>query len=69
MLFYGGATLPDNAYAPLEAQSASFSDPEEVGKFRGGLGMIQVVRYSDTPVGKYYTFSPGIWPNDLLLKL
>ena len=53
MMFYGGDTLPDDVYAPLEAQSVSFSDPAKGGRFRGGLGMIQIVRYSDTPVGRY----------------
>jgi len=35
-------------YSPLEAGS-SFSD----GKFVGGLGMVQVVRYTESPVGPY----------------
>lgn len=35
-------------YAPLEEHS-SFAD----GKFLGGLGMVQVIRYTDTPVGPY----------------
>jgi hypothetical protein len=35
-------------YAPLEEHS-SFAD----GKFLGGLGMVQVIRYTDSPVGPY----------------
>lgn len=35
-------------YSPLEAQSSFAS-----GKFVGGIGMVQVIRYSDTPVGPY----------------
>ena len=53
MMFNGSKTLPDNVFAPLEAQSTSFSHSQEAGKFRGGLGMIQIVRYSNTPVGQY----------------
>lgn len=58
MMFYGGEALPADVYGPLEAQTASFSDPRKAGRFRGGLGMIQIVRYSDTPVGQY-TFHRG----------
>lgn len=71
MLFYSGRDrLPDNVYGPLEAQSASFSNPEKAGRFRGGLGMIQIVRYSDTPVGQSVPLSSlrrrllGQQPND-----
>ena len=35
-------------YSPLEANS-SFSD----GKHVGGLGLVQVIRYPDSPVGAY----------------
>lgn len=35
-------------YCPLEAQSSFAS-----GKFVGGIGMVQIIRYSDTPVGPY----------------
>jgi len=44
--------LLDHAYAPLEAASP-FSSDASSGKFKGGLGTIQVVRYHDTPVGPY----------------
>lgn len=59
-MFSGGETLPDNVYAPLEAQFASFSHLQEAGRFRGGLGMIQIVRYSDTPVGQYVFWTMAI---------
>lgn len=35
-------------YSPLEA-SSGFAN----GKFLGGLGMVQVIRYTETPVGPY----------------
>jgi hypothetical protein len=35
-------------YSPLEAQSSFAS-----GKFAGGIGMVQIIRYTDTPVGPY----------------
>jgi len=40
--------LPSVAYSPLEAGS-SFAD----GTCVGGLGIVQVLRYSDSPVGPY----------------
>ncbi|KAI9677714.1 MAG: hypothetical protein M1829_002486 [Trizodia sp. TS-e1964] len=51
--FWSSSTLPADAYAPLEASSAAFSSPALAGSFHGGLGMMQIVRYSDTPVGPY----------------
>ncbi|KAI9854001.1 MAG: hypothetical protein M1813_001592 [Trichoglossum hirsutum] len=67
LLFYASCPLPENVYDPLEAASVEFSDPAVAGEFRGGLGMIQIVRYSETPVGGYdelliipgYFDSPG----------
>ena len=41
--------LPRGVYDPLEA---SWAD-EELGVFKGGLGTVIIVRYSDTPVGKF----------------
>lgn len=38
------------AYEPLEASSAEFT---EAGVWKGGLVMIQLLRYSSTPVGPY----------------
>jgi hypothetical protein len=52
MLFFGKGPLSKDSYAPLEAGSPAFSSSEEAGKFTGGLGMIQLVRYSETPAGK-----------------
>lgn len=43
------AGLPDMAYSPLEKKSSYGAD----GKPVGGLGMIQVIRYHDSPVGPY----------------
>jgi len=43
--------LPEGVYAPLEASAPATSDPEYAGKHRGGLGLIMIVRYSDTPCG------------------
>ncbi|KAL8787419.1 MAG: hypothetical protein Q9213_002196 [Squamulea squamosa] len=43
--------LPRNlAYEPLEASSAEFT---EAGVWKGGMVMIQLLRYSSTPVGPY----------------
>lgn len=53
MLFYHKGPLPDNAYDPLEQSSPAFSDPALAGEFKGGLGMIQICRYLETPVGPY----------------
>jgi hypothetical protein len=41
--------LPTKAYPPLERQYVS----EAYGKFIGGIGMIQVIRYTESPVGPY----------------
>lgn len=38
-------------YSPLE-RSSSFSSPAN-GKLIGGLGMIQIIRYTSSPVGPY----------------
>ncbi|KAL8767651.1 MAG: hypothetical protein Q9209_005910 [Squamulea sp. 1 TL-2023] len=38
------------AYEPLEASSAKFT---EAGVWKGGMVMIQLLRYSSTPVGPY----------------
>jgi hypothetical protein len=39
------------AYAPLERDAPFGSD--EWGKPRGGLSMLQLIRYTDTPAGAY----------------
>ncbi|CAP60262.1 uncharacterized protein PODANS_1_5710 [Podospora anserina S mat+] len=46
------ANLPQKAYHPLEYQS-SFSSPQASGKPLGGLSMVQIIRYHETPVGPY----------------
>lgn len=43
--------LPAKAFHPLEAASA-FASPE-FGVPVGGLSMVQLIRYTDTPVGPY----------------
>jgi hypothetical protein len=46
--------LPEGIYDPLEASSEAFSSSAISGKFTAGLGMIQIYRYSKTPVGKWF---------------
>jgi len=41
--------LSADIYSPLESNSL----PGSSSDFAGGLGMIQIIRYSDTPVGPY----------------
>lgn len=43
--------LPGHAYSPLEA-GAEFASPPG-SRPAGGLGMIQIIRYHDSPVGPY----------------
>ena len=43
----------DIVYDPLELHTASFSSEKETGKYVGGLGFAQIVRYSESPVGTY----------------
>lgn len=50
--FYSKTPLLEDAYSPLEAE-AGFGNGEICGRFRGGLGTLQVLRYHDTPVGAY----------------
>ncbi|KAK4454509.1 hypothetical protein QBC34DRAFT_134525 [Podospora aff. communis PSN243] len=45
------ANLPAKAYSPLEAASAFAS--KEHGPAVGGISMIQLLRYSESPVGPY----------------
>lgn len=54
--FYHSAStaLPlDIVYDPLELHAASFSSDKETGKYVGGLGFAQIIRYSESPVGTY----------------
>lgn len=55
--------LPEDVYDPLEASSPEFADPQLAGEFKGGLGMIMVVRYEDTPTGPYdeLLLIPGVF--------
>jgi len=41
--------LPIKAFPPLERQFASATE----GEYLGGLGMIQIIRYTESPVGPY----------------
>lgn len=41
---------PASTYSELEA-SSDFADPVASGAYKGGLAWMQVVRYTDTPVG------------------
>ncbi|KAL2204675.1 hypothetical protein CC79DRAFT_1276675 [Sarocladium strictum] len=54
--------LPTKAYGPLERKSVSPAD----GEFLGGLGMIQVIRYTESPVGPYdeLLIVPGFFKHD-----
>lgn len=44
--------MPVIAYSPLEAKSP-FADPAASGEHLGGLSQIQIIRYTDSPVGPY----------------
>ena len=52
-MFYSYTKPPllDHAYAPLEA--STWADPKQSGEFRGGIALLMIVRYRDTPVGPY----------------
>jgi hypothetical protein len=43
--------LPDEIYDPLEANSPAFNSADE--KYLGGLCLVQIIRYTSTPVGPY----------------
>jgi len=60
---YSSGPLQENAYSPLEAAHPPFSDPAKAGKFKGSLGMVQVLRYSETPAGSYdeLLIIPGVF--------
>jgi hypothetical protein len=46
--------LPSHAYSPLESRSG-FAGPES-GTPCGGVSMVQILRYKDSPVGPYDEF-------------
>ncbi|KAF2177720.1 hypothetical protein K469DRAFT_719651 [Zopfia rhizophila CBS 207.26] len=55
-LFLALSKLPEGLYDPLEASSEELVDTGNGGaggEFRGGLGVVMIVRYRDTPVGPY----------------
>ncbi|OAK97761.1 hypothetical protein IQ06DRAFT_280464, partial [Phaeosphaeriaceae sp. SRC1lsM3a] len=49
LLFLNMKELPKGVYDKLE----EVWEGEEYGTFKGGLGAVMIVRYSDTPVGPY----------------
>ncbi|KAF8649151.1 hypothetical protein AX16_005949 [Volvariella volvacea WC 439] len=51
-------SLPSGFSAPYEAETLAGG-----GEFIGGLGMVEVISYSDTPVGQYdeLIYMPGRW--------
>ncbi|KAI1497223.1 hypothetical protein F5X99DRAFT_397709 [Biscogniauxia marginata] len=53
--------LPEHAYSPLERDS-SFASPES-GQHLGGLSQMQIIRYTESPVGPYDEFAvcPGLF--------
>ena len=56
LVFFASSSqgLPqDIAYDPIEAGVESFSGADQAGAFKGGTGMIQIVRYTETPAGPY----------------
>lgn len=57
--------IPSIAYSPLEAASPFAS--AESGRPVGGLYNIQIIRYSDTPVGPYdeLLIAPGAFAYDV----
>ncbi|KAI8231006.1 hypothetical protein K4K54_000325 [Colletotrichum sp. SAR 10_86] len=54
--------LPNKAFPPLERQYASATE----GEYLGILGMIQIIRYSESPVGPYdeLLIVPGFFKYD-----
>ena len=52
LISYTSGALLEDVYAPLEASSKTFANPSEAGAFHGGLAFVQIVRYSETPVGE-----------------
>lgn len=57
-LFLKLSELPKGTYDEFEA---SWADEKENGAFKGGLGAVIVVRYSETPVGMFdSSFHPQI---------
>jgi hypothetical protein len=61
LVSYNRGPLSANAYSPLEASSPAFADPAQSGAFKGGLGLVMIIRYLETPVGSYneMIYMPG----------
>jgi hypothetical protein len=53
LLYYHTGPLPEDVYAPLEANTPTFSSPSSAGEFHGGPATIQIVHYHESPVGSY----------------
>ncbi|KAI0160228.1 hypothetical protein GGR57DRAFT_411544 [Xylariaceae sp. FL1272] len=58
--------LPDHTYSPLERDSA-YASPSESGKHLGGLSLLQIIRYTESPVGPYdeLIVCPGYYTYDV----
>lgn len=54
LLFLKLKELPLGLYDRLEE---AWED-ENLGRFEGGLGAVMIVRYSETPVGGFFSLSP-----------
>jgi hypothetical protein len=53
--------LAEGNFAPLEVQSKQLA--EEAGVYRGGLSVVMLIRYKESPVGKLqaaHEFVPGV---------
>lgn len=44
-----GHSIPDKAFPPLERKNETYI----AGNYKGKVGMIQAIRYTDSPVGPY----------------
>jgi hypothetical protein len=62
VLFLKLGTLSEGTYSPLEETWAD----EELGTFMGGVGTVMIVRYSDTPVGKFRCSYEEAWSCGIL---
>jgi len=50
----GGEDVPSGNFHPLEEQSRKEASG---GNFQGGSGLVQVVRYTEGPIGELSSFS------------
>jgi hypothetical protein len=62
--------LPAGLYDPLEDKRFGdgnlSEEKEKLGEFKGGLGLVMIVRYADTPVGKFVL---SLFPSIILTYL